>query len=48
MRDVQWICAQRDLVGNLWERDNLANPGEDGKIIWIFRKWDWGTWTGLI
>jgi len=37
--------------GNLWERDHLANPGADGRIIlrWIFRKWDWGgmDWTDL-
>jgi len=29
--------------GNLRERDNLEDPGED----WIFRKWDVGVWTGL-
>jgi hypothetical protein len=30
--------------GNLRERDNLGNPGVDGRIIlrWIFRKWDVG------
>jgi hypothetical protein len=28
--------------GNLRERDNLGDPGIDGRIIlrWIFRKWD--------
>jgi len=36
--------------GNLTERDHLNNPGIDGRITlrWIFRKQDWGAWTGLI
>jgi len=27
-----------------------VDPGVDGRIIliWTFRKWDVGTWTGLI
>jgi hypothetical protein len=38
------------LVGSLRERDHLEAPGVDGRIIlmWIFRKWDVGTWTGSI
>jgi len=30
--------------GNLRERDNLGDPGIDGRIIlrWIFRNWDVG------
>ena len=34
--------------GNLSERDQLGNPGEDERIIlrWVFRKWGVGVWTG--
>jgi len=35
-------------LGNIREIDHLAEPGIDGRtiIIWIFRKWDVGVWTG--
>jgi hypothetical protein len=38
----------RVLVGNLRKRDQLGDPGVDGRIIlrWAFRKWDVGVWTG--
>jgi len=34
--------------GNMRERDHLGDPGVDWRIIliWIFRKWDVGVWTG--
>jgi len=33
--------------GNLRVRDNLQDPDVDGRIIlWIFRKWGVGAWTG--
>ena len=32
--------------GNLRERDHLGDPGVDGRIILIFRKWEVGIWTG--
>jgi hypothetical protein len=36
--------------GDLRNRNELENPGVDEKIIlkWIFKKWDWEAWTGLI
>jgi len=39
------IDVYRILVGKPeGERDNLKDPGVDGRIIlkWIFRNWDWG------
>jgi hypothetical protein len=43
-------CIQFFLWEILRERDHLKDRGIDGRIIlkWIFRKWDEGTWTGLI
>jgi len=37
----------RVLVGKPKERDHLADPGVDGRIIlrWTFRKWDVGVRT---
>jgi hypothetical protein len=42
--------AYRVLVGRPEGRNHLEDPGVDGRIIlkWIFKKWDGGTWTGLI
>jgi hypothetical protein len=36
--------AYGDLVRNLRERDNMEDPGIDGRIIlrWSFKKWDRG------
>jgi len=40
--------AYRLLAGKRVARNNLEDPGVDGRIIlrWIFRKWDVGIWTG--
>jgi hypothetical protein len=41
--------AYRILVGRPEGRNHLEDPGVDGRIIlWIFKKWDGGAWTGLI
>jgi hypothetical protein len=56
--EMSWACSiygerrgvTRFCCGNLRERDHLGDPGLDGKIIlkWIFRKWMWWAWAGLI
>ena len=40
---------ERLVQGFVGERDHWVVPGVDGKIIliWVFRKWDVGVWTGL-
>jgi len=40
--------VNRGLIGKPKERDNLGDPGVDGRKILrcIFRKWDVGVWTG--
>jgi hypothetical protein len=44
-RGVYWVC-----VGKTEGKNHLEDPRIDGSIIlrWIFRKWDWGAWTGMI
>jgi hypothetical protein len=34
--------------GDLRERGYLKKLGVDGMIKWIFRKWNWEAWAGLI
>jgi hypothetical protein len=47
-RMVKKRVVYRVLVGKPGERDNLGEPGSDGRIMlrWIFRKWDVGVRTG--
>jgi len=32
------------------ERDHLEDPGVGGRttLTWVFKKWVWGVWAGLI
>jgi hypothetical protein len=56
LRRMKWACMRESrgvywvLVGKPEGRDHLGDPGIDGRIIliWIFRKWDVGAWSGLI
>jgi hypothetical protein len=36
--------------GNERERNHLEDPGVGGRttLIWVFKKWVWGAWAGLI
>jgi hypothetical protein len=34
-------------VGKPEGKRHLGDPGIDGRIIWVFRKWDVRVWTGL-
>jgi hypothetical protein len=42
--------AYRVWWGNLRKRDYLEDADVNGRIIlrWIFRKWNVGSWTGLV
>jgi len=52
-RHVARMGERRGYTGFWWgslrERDQLEEPGGDGRIIlrWFFMKWDVGVWTGL-
>jgi hypothetical protein len=43
-------CAHRVLVGKPEGKNQLVDPGVDGRIQlkWIFEKLGWGAWTGFI
>jgi len=48
---VERMGEGRDVAGfwcgNVRERDDLGNPGINGRIIlrWIFSKWNVGSWN---
>jgi hypothetical protein len=51
LRKMRWaghVTRMGERRGVYRERENLADPGIDGRIILrcIIRKWDMGVWTG--
>jgi hypothetical protein len=44
------VGGRGEIYTRFWWENLRETPGIDGRMLlrWIYRKWDWEAWTGLI